>query len=566
MKPGTPPSTLVTSEGDLSGDLPGHLAGEHSAVSRPSDRIVGSTIDGRYVIQKVLGEGGMGVVYLARHALIDKLVALKALRSDLSSDKEITTRFLNEAQAASRIGSPHIVDISDFGVLPGGSAYFVMEYLRGESLADRQARLGVFSVRGTIHIGKQVAQALAAAHDAGIVHRDMKPDNVMLIDRGGDPDFVKVLDFGIAKVNSQATRLTRAGSVFGTPQYMSPEQAAGVPVDHRSDIYALGIMLYEMLKGGVPFTGDNVMNILSHHMFHPPPPLRDGSRSDLPPELESIVMKCLAKKASERYISMGELLADLDAFERGLPPMATHELLADRNRFMAPPTSFPSGPVTATVRTLPRIVGGRLPWVLGGAATLLVAALAVTLVVVRSQRQKEALAAAEASAAAAAASSTPSAPTTATPSGPAVRLVVVKVKPETALVTFVGGPLDGSQRAVRNGQVQVEVAEGHPVKLRVAADRFVEQNIAVQASDEGLSVDLRPIGGGAPTTGPLAGSGPIKKIPTATTTATAPAPTPSAVLTTRLDSPPCPHGKMIRNVCCAATDTKLDPYGRCTKD
>ncbi|NOU32511.1 MAG: serine/threonine protein kinase, partial [Polyangiaceae bacterium] len=468
-------------------------------MSRPSDRIVGSTIDGRYVIQKVLGEGGMGVVYLARHALIDKLVALKALRSDLSSDKEITTRFLNEAQAASRIGSPHIVDISDFGVLPGGSAYFVMEYLRGESLADRQARLGVFSVRGTIHIGKQVAQALAAAHDAGIVHRDMKPDNVMLIDRGGDPDFVKVLDFGIAKVNSQATRLTRAGSVFGTPQYMSPEQAAGVPVDHRSDIYALGIMLYEMLKGGVPFTGDNVMNILSHHMFHPPPPLRDGSRSDLPPELESIVMKCLAKKASERYISMGELLADLDAFERGLPPMATHELLADRNRFMAPPTSFPSGPrpVTATVRTLPRIAGGRLPWVLGGAATLLVAALAVTLVVVRSQRQKEALAAAAASAAAA--SSTPSAPTTATPSGPAVRLVVVKVKPETALVTFVGGPLDGSQRAVRNGQVQVEVAEGHPVKLRVAADRFVEQNIAVQASDEGLSVDLRPVSGGAPT-------------------------------------------------------------------
>ncbi len=562
MKPGTPPSTLVTPESELSPDLAG-AAGEHAALSRSSDRIVGSTIDGRYVIQKVLGEGGMGVVYLARHALIDKLVALKALRSDLSSDKEITTRFLNEAQAASRIGSPHIVDISDFGVLAGGSAYFVMEYLRGESLADRQARLGVFSIRGTLHIGKQVAQALAAAHAAGIVHRDMKPDNVMLIERGGDPDFVKVLDFGIAKVNSQVTRLTRAGSVFGTPQYMSPEQAAGVPVDHRSDVYALGIMLYEMLKGGVPFTGDNVMNILSHHMFHPPPPLRDGSRADLPPELESIVMKCLAKKASERYASMGELLADLDAFERGLPPMASHELLADRNRFMAPPTSFPSGPrpVTATVRTLPRITGGRLPWLLGGLATLLVAALAVTLVLVRAQRQKEALAAASAAAVS-------SAPTVA-PAGPAVRLVVVKVKPETALVTFVGGPLDGSQRAVRNGQVQVEVAEGHPVKLRVAAEHFVDQNIAVQASDEGLVVELRaaaaPV---APATGLLPGGGPIKKLPTAAaTTSASAAPIPSAVLTTRLESPVCkPPSHMIKNVCCGPGYNKLDAYSQCLRD
>jgi eukaryotic-like serine/threonine-protein kinase len=342
-------------------DAPGFA----SSLTRKSEKLaaarlqamVGTKLDGRYTIEAVLGEGGMGVVYLARHTVIDKQVAIKALRSDLVQDQEIMTRFMNEAQAASRIGSDHIIDISDFGTLPGGGAYFVMEYLKGQGLSDAIESAVRLPHRRALHIAKQVAEGLGAAHEAGIVHRDLKPDNIMLIERGHDPDFVKVLDFGIAKVNTAPSTLTRAGSVFGTPQYMSPEQAAGLPVDHRADVYSLGIILYEMLKGEPPFYDDNVMNTLSHQMFRPPPPLRTEGASDIPEALEAIVKKCLAKKADTRYASMRHLIADISAFELGEEPDAAGELARDKHRFSDAPQSFPSAPrnVAITARTLPRI-------------------------------------------------------------------------------------------------------------------------------------------------------------------------------------------------------------------
>jgi hypothetical protein len=286
------------------------------------DPLIGQTLDGRYKIERVLGEGGMGIVYKAVHTTLGKPLAIKVLRPEVSKNEEIVQRFRQEAQSASQIGNPHIIDISDFGSLGDGSTYFVMEFLTGKSLTVAQLE-GKFSLARTIHVVRQLAGALGAAHDIGIVHRDLKPDNVQLVERGGQKDFVKVLDFGIAKVGGSTSKLTQAGQVFGTPHYMSPEQCAGTNVDHRTDIYAVGVMLYEMACSKVPFDADNLMGILTKHLYENPiAPHELAPPVDVPPAFEAVILKCLQKKPEARYQTMAELSADLDAIERGQVPRA----------------------------------------------------------------------------------------------------------------------------------------------------------------------------------------------------------------------------------------------------
>ena len=281
---------------------------------RPDDKLdplIGKTIDGRYAIEGVLGEGGMGTVYRTRHTTLGRALALKVLRSDLAQETELAGRFLQEAQATAAIKHPNIVSITDFGRLPDQRPYFVMELLSGRTLAALLKAGGALPARQATRIAMSIASGLEAAHAARVVHRDLKPENVFLIDDEGKE--LRIVDFGAALVMG-GSRLTKQGIVFGTPHYMSPEQAGGKPVDHRADIYALGIILYEMLTGRVPFEGDTYMGVLTQHMFVAPPP-----PSQIVPDLggklgaiEAVVLRALEKEPDARYASMHAFEEALD--------------------------------------------------------------------------------------------------------------------------------------------------------------------------------------------------------------------------------------------------------------
>ena len=279
------------------------------------DPFIGKIIQGRYKVLSRLGEGGMGVVYVAEHVEIEKKVALKVLRDDFSKRPEVVERFRQEARSASKIGHAHIVDVTDFGQLDDGGVFFAMEYLQGMGLNELCRGVQV-PLERAVPIIEQIARALKAAHEMGIVHRDMKPENVFLVNREENQDFVKILDFGIAKISdrdNEGKRLTKTGMIFGTPEYMSPEQAAGKPLDHRVDIYALGCIMFELFTGRVPYEGDSFMAILTQHMFEPIPSITEAvPGTDVPPSVQAVVYKAMAKEASDRYETMEELRQDLE--------------------------------------------------------------------------------------------------------------------------------------------------------------------------------------------------------------------------------------------------------------
>src|SRR5580698_1533601 len=281
------------------------------------DLLIGQTV-GNYLVTQKLGEGGMGAVYLAEHPTIGKKVALKVLHAEFSQNPEVAERFFTEAKAVNAIQHPNIVDIVDYGVLQTGArpedqlVYFIMEYLAGQTLSQIIRAEAPLPPERALTIALQVADALAASHKCEIVHRDLKPDNIILLQRGRDRDFVKLLDFGIAKLtnDSRGSHRTRTGLVLGTPAYMSPEQCEGrANVDHRTDIYALGICLYEMLVGRVPFIGEGYGEILVQHLTQKP--VEPSRYRMMSPHVEAIVMKALEKRPEMRYPTMDEFIRAL---------------------------------------------------------------------------------------------------------------------------------------------------------------------------------------------------------------------------------------------------------------
>ncbi len=459
-----------------------------SSVLPKADPYIGCTIDGRYKVESVLGEGGMGVVYQCRHTIIGKKVAMKVLRSDLARDKEVTERFLNEAKSASAIGNAHIIDISDFGQFTDGSTYFVMEYLEGIPLSKLVDDRTPVAVPRILDIARQLAEGLSAAHAAGIVHRDLKPDNIYLIERGNTKDFIKILDFGIAKVTTTGEgKLTRAGAVFGTPHYMSPEQAAGAPVDHRGDIYSFGVILYELASGKVPFDADNFMGILTQHMYKAPVPIRAlvPAPQEVPPGLEAIVLKCLSKRPEQRYESMMELVADLDKLKAGAIPNAVPEMMNRSGGFNVPADYFKKGAgMPAPVPASPFGVGSvRSKWpLIAGAAGVLTAIVIVISIFAASGRSEATTPSAEPTA-------ENTAPTpTATTDEPPSRQVVIAVEPLDARVRL--GDQDLGQ-----SPVVLDVIEGQKLTIQLEREGYASQTIEVDSVQARRSVRLDKLEG-----------------------------------------------------------------------
>lgn len=286
-----------------------------------TDPLVGAVLEGRYSILARLGEGAMSTVYKAQHRVTGRVAAVKVLRRGLSMDSASTKRFEREAKAISSLSHPNLITVHDFGTTGGGQPYQVIEYLEGRSLAE-VISAGPLAPERAVAIFRQICDAIQHAHSKGIIHRDLKPENIMLITHDGRPDFVKVVDFGIVKLTEESQiasqRLTATGEVWGSPLYASPEQCMGKELDHRSDIYSLGLVLYEALTGKPAVSGKNIGQIAMKHVRDKPPPF-DASYPDhrIPALLQEITMRSLEKDPDRRFQSMAKMGAALAAVFAG---------------------------------------------------------------------------------------------------------------------------------------------------------------------------------------------------------------------------------------------------------
>jgi serine/threonine-protein kinase len=302
--------------GPVSGPTPSPMAREPVPVRL--DSLVGRTLNNRYVVKRKIGEGGFGAVFEGMQVATERPVALKVLHPQSVSDATVVARFRREAEACSKLRSAHTVVIYDFDQTEDGVLYLAMELVRGESLQDIQRAQKILPAERCLRILDQVAEALGEAHAKGIVHRDMKPENIMVEEREGE-DFVKVLDFGIAKIVSGdggkgAPALTAIGQTVGTLEFMSPEQLRGKPLDGRSDIYALGMVAYEMLAGQLPFKkSKSTTDVIQFHLQTvPPPPSALNAEAEIPAQVDELVQKMCAKSRDDRYASADDLRQHID--------------------------------------------------------------------------------------------------------------------------------------------------------------------------------------------------------------------------------------------------------------
>ncbi len=315
-----------------------HAASSMSRTRAPTSsfaqvgNLLGQVLDGRYRLESILGSGGMGTVYRATHVTIGKTLAVKVLAQEFAGDETFRKRFLREAQAVSQISHHNVVEVSDFGVTPTGSLYLVMEFLEGESLSDLLDREGGLGWARAKPFILQVCRALQSAHEKGILHRDVKPENCMRIPRTDDANFVKVLDFGLAKMLMAEPGLdvslsAKGGGIMGTPEYMSPERIRGLDLDARTDVYALGVLAYELVTGCVPYSGDHYTKVLDQQLNAAPVPPRKVSPSlDIGRGVEAVILRALEKSREARFSSAGEMA---DAFEQvdaaAVGPASTHD-------------------------------------------------------------------------------------------------------------------------------------------------------------------------------------------------------------------------------------------------
>lgn len=370
--------------------------------------LVGVVLDERYRLDALLGEGGMGAVYRAHHLAMDRKVAVKLLKPHLTTDETALVRFAREARATMKVESDHAVKVLDFGITPHKDYYMVLEYLDGRTVQQELEVDGPFSPLRTIHIARQSLRALGAAHAKGLVHRDVKPDNILLMRVGEDPDYAKVLDFGVAKLlegeNANQPAITQAGMVFGTPEFMSPEQATGQPLDGRSDLYALAATMFSMLTGCGMFKANAPIEWLTHHVRTPAPHLVDGLAALAPfTELDEFLQRCLSKSRDLRPRDAVDMIRLLDEVEAKLRRSSAPKI--DASATLDPASSPARLPrqtdavsaFTSSIRSelldaVPSVTTGVTPvpsrrglWLVLGA----VAVLAMVIAVIVAARKKE---------------------------------------------------------------------------------------------------------------------------------------------------------------------------------
>ncbi|MBL8716471.1 MAG: serine/threonine protein kinase [Myxococcales bacterium] len=359
------------------------------------DPILGTTIAGRYRVESRLGEGGMGSVYRVEHTAMRKKLALKLLHREMTRQPEMVARFEREALAAAHIEHPNVAGATDFGKLDDGLCFLVLEYVEGVSLRALVER-GPLDPRRAVHIARQMLSALRRAHELGIVHRDLKPENVQLVEKDGDPDFVKVLDFGIARVpigsltgSDEGTSLTRSGMVYGTPEYMAPEQALGQEVDGRSDLYSTGVILFEMLAGKRPYDNKDKVALLGQHVAGVIPSVRERM-PDLPisEALDAIVARLMAKSPSERFANASEAIEAFDSLDAESPiggPPRSITMSVTRSLSQATPNEQTIGATASRTALAVDRAPARNLWI-GGALGLV--AFVVLLVVLLGRGKK----------------------------------------------------------------------------------------------------------------------------------------------------------------------------------